>query len=86
MRLKGWLRSIITLSIFTVYADAMAMLRRADLALLFKILSYLHAKAWKFAWMSKSERFKKILKKVLTSCLEKIKIRTIREVVNEFVF
>ena len=36
--------------------------------------------------MSKSERFKKIFKKVLTSCLEKIKIRTIREVVNEIVF
>lgn len=36
--------------------------------------------------MSKSERFKKFLKNVLTSCLEKIKIRTIREVVNEFVF
>ena len=36
--------------------------------------------------MSKSERFKKFFKKVLTSCLEKIKIRTIREVVNEFVF
>lgn len=49
MRLKGCLRSIITLSIFTVYADAMTMLRIADLALLFKILSYLHAKVWKFA-------------------------------------
>ena len=36
--------------------------------------------------MSKSEHFKKFFKKVLTSCLEKIKIRTIREVVNEIVF
>ncbi|EGP67318.1 conserved domain protein [Streptococcus sp. oral taxon 056 str. F0418] len=34
----------------------------------------------------KIRTFQKILKKVLTSCLEKIKIRTIREVVNEFVF
>ena len=49
MRLKGCLRSIITLAVFIIKTDAMAILRIADLALLFKILSYLHAKAWKFA-------------------------------------